>query len=119
MFVELAAECLEHGHEGRHNGQRNSSLVVAAGVLVASHRWLECGKMLRAEIATAEFYAQQDIAEVSPNMAFILGPSGTSVQRYHSICQVVVCKVAHSYLSAQLSFSNLYLSQVVQQQRAV
>ena len=45
MFVELAAECLEHGHEGRHMGQMVSSLIVAAGVLGASHRWLECGKM--------------------------------------------------------------------------
>ena len=92
MFVELATECLEHGHEGRHNGQRNSSLVFAAGVLVASHRWLECGKMLKAEFATAEFYAQ-DIAEVSPIIAFIWRPLGSSAQKYHSTCQVVVCKV--------------------------
>ena len=56
MFVELAAECLEHGHEGRHNGLRDSSLVVTAGVLGASHRWLECGKMLKAECAIAEFF---------------------------------------------------------------
>ena len=57
MFVELAAERLEHGHEGRHNGQRDSSLVVAAGVLVASHGWLVCGKMLKGGFAMAEIFS--------------------------------------------------------------
>ena len=47
MLVELAAECLEHGYKGRHDGHRDSSLVVAARVLVASHGWLECGKILQ------------------------------------------------------------------------
>ena len=91
MFVELAAECLEHGHEGRNRGQRASSLVVAAGVLGASHHWLECGKMSKAERAIAEFYAQ-DFAEVFP---FMHSFWGSSAQNGHSTCQVVICKLTH------------------------